>query len=141
MVTEYELTYVTNPQFNEEQRAELDGAVDSDIQQRSGQISHSTPNLRRRLFYPIQKNQAAFLRTVQLQLEPAQLADLRKTIKKIPGVLRLTLLRTPPRAEVSMETLLPTSPERAADAAKPTKKVTMQEVEKKIEEALQEEVK
>lgn len=146
-MNEYEITYLSDPQLTEDARGELDAAIDSLIDQLGGAISASDPNNRRRLFYPIKKQTVGFSRTVNVTLDPAQIAPLREKARKQSGVLRLALLKTPRRNDVTTETIdeyykkaLPAKP-GAEKEKKESKPVTMQEVEEKIEEALDEEVK
>lgn len=143
---EYEVTYLSDPQLNEEARAELDASVDSEVGQMKGQISHSAPNLRRRLLYPINKKLVGFSRTIQVTIDPNVIGELRTSLRKKSGLLRLMIINTPQRAEVPADIFTKASASLAegktAEAVKkPVRKVTMKEVEKGIEEALKEEVK
>jgi ribosomal protein S6 len=146
-MNEYEVTYLSNPELSEDARGELDAAIDSLIGQLGGAISASDPNNRRRLFYPIKKQTVGFSRTVNVTLDASHVATLRESVGKQNGVLRVALLKTPRRNDVSTETIdeyykkaLPAKP-GAEKEKKESKPVTMEEVEEKIEEALDEEVK
>jgi len=144
MLHEYEITYLTNPQITDEKRGELDASIDAAIAQLEGSIRHSLPNIRRRLSYMLNKHTAAFSRTVQIELDPAHIEEVRKVIRKTDGVLRLYVIHTPQRQSVTLEALTKALERDSKDAAakkKEEKPVTMQEVEAGIEEALQEEVK
>lgn len=142
---EYEITYMSDPQLDDEARGQLDAVVDQEITSRSGMISQSSLSARRRLAYPVKKTAVGFLRTVQAQLDPEHVTEVRKTVSKLAGVLRLTILATPLRvgapAEVVARLNEAKSPSKIAPAKKPSRAVTMAEVEEKIEEALGEEVK
>jgi ribosomal protein S6 len=144
----YELTYLANPQLNEEEKSKLDEAVDEQITKQGGNITYASaanaPGNRRRLHYPIKDNRVAWLRVIQLDLEPANIEDLRATITKNKDVLRTTIVQTTRREEVSGSVFDSTekrAEEKKETKASATKKVTMKEVEEKIEEALTEEVK
>lgn len=148
MLSEYEITYVSDPNLTDEVRGQLDAIIDAEITKLDGAIAQSSPQNRRRLSYPIQKQTAAFLRTVNIQLAPAHVASLQAFLRKKKELLRHTLLNTPPRQEITPDMLFkaPTPEgEKEAPRLAPTKKshkeVTMKEVEAGIEEALQEEVK
>lgn len=143
MTHEYEITYLSDPQFTDEKRGELDASVDAVIAERGGSISNSLPSIRRRLAYMIGKNTAAFSRTVNVQLDPSQLEELRKVLRKKDGVLRLYVINTPLRTSVTVDMLTKASERDSKDKVpkKEEKPVTMQDVEAGIEEALQEEVK
>jgi ribosomal protein S6 len=141
MLADYEITYLTDAGLSEEARGALDTAVDTEISEAEGSIGYSSPHIRRRIFYPIKKKPAAFARTIQVQLDSQAIDTLKASLKKKEGVLRVMILNTPRREEVSVEMLSQSEEERKEKAATPAKKVTMEEVEEKIEEALQQEVK
>lgn len=143
MPVEYELTYIANPELNDDDRGELDAAVDMVIAELGGRVTESSPTMRRRLFYPILKKQAAFSRAINLELPPDQLEQLRHRLRRLPNMLRLTMLRTAKRPEVPPDQFAQavegyTRRRGAEPAAKP---VTEQAVAAGIEKALQEEVK
>lgn len=139
---DYEITCLTDSQLTEEERGQLDGAIDAKVAELGGLTQYNSPHIRRRLAYPLSKQAAAFLRVIQVELPGEQIDVLRQFLKKQAGVLRATILQTPRRQEVAVDVLEPTpSKQPAKAAAKPAKAVTMEEVEKGIEEALAEEVK
>jgi ribosomal protein S6 len=145
VTTEYELTYLADANLSDEARAELDTAVDAFVSELGGSISYSSPSLRRRLFYPIAKKAAAFSRALQISVDPLKIEELRKNIRRREGVLRLYVIRTPRRQEVTPEAFTDAleggSRQTEARIKASKKKVSMQDVEAGIEEALQEEVK
>jgi ribosomal protein S6 len=142
MANEYEITYLSDPQLNDEARAELDASVDAEIGQIKGAILHSAAPMRRRLMYPIQKKMAAFSRTVQVTVQPEDIQGLRTALRKKSGIVRLMVLSTTQRAGVAADIFTQVNlDEKKTTEKKPAKPVTMQEVEKGIEDALQEEVK
>lgn len=149
---EYEITYLADPQLDEAAKDKLDEAVDAAITEREGHIVSSfpptgAPGSRRRLHYPIARQRLTWLRTVQAKLDEAHADPLRHVIQKTPGILRLTMLQTPPRSEVSAAMLDSLAEQAQKEAATPEPAradapiVTMAEVEEKIEKALEEEVK
>jgi len=89
------------------------------------------------------------LRSIQIELNPTKIDDIREMLKRHKNVLRFTILNTPKRDEVSAELLEKAQQKPGQEqkkkteepAKKPAKKVTMEDVEKGIEEALSEEVK
>lgn len=141
-MSDYEITYLSNPQIAEEERGQLDAAIDGKVADLGGSISFNSPHTRRCLAYPVAKTTAAFLRMIQTELPGDQIDSLRQFLKKQAGVLRFTILNTPRRQEVPVDIMqekVARQPVKAA--AKPAKAVTMADVEKGIEEALTEEVK
>jgi ribosomal protein S6 len=141
---EYEITYLSHISLSEDARAQLDAAIDASIEKAEGAISHNSTSIRRRLVYPIQKQSGAFLRVVQTSIEPEHIEALKESLRKMEGVVRLTVIKTPRREEVStaiFETAAKPAAAPAAAPATPAREVTMAEVEEKIAEALDEEVK
>lgn len=144
MPTEYELTYIANPELTDDARGELDTAVDTTIAELSGQILASSPTIRRRLYYPILRKQAAFSRAINIEIEGEQTEALRHRLRHLPNMLRLTILRTPKRTEITHESFVEAvEGSHRRRAARPTNDapVTEQAVEAGIAKALQEEVK
>lgn len=149
---EYEITYLANPQLEDAAKDKLDEAVDAEITKRDGHITGSFPSTgapgsRRRLHYPLARQRLAWLRTMQVKLEENQIESLYSTLRKLPSILRLTTIQTPPRPEVSaavLDSLMERDAKEAAapdNTIKPLPAVTMSEVEEKIAKALEEEVK
>lgn len=144
MPAEYEVTYIANPEITDDVRGELDTAVDAAIADVGGQILASSPTIRRRLYYPILKKQAAFSRSINLEVATEHTEALRHTLSRLPHMLRLSLLRTPKRTEVTNESFAQAvegSTRRRGGTGTPDKAVTEQAVDAGIEKALQEEVK
>lgn len=150
---QYEITYLIAPTLTEEQRGALCASFDEQITAAEGVIISSAPVLRKTLAYPIKHQSAAFIRALQIEVDPANIAALQAFLKKSESVMRLTILATPPRARMSQELIekhgkrkgksASGRPEKHAHekiAEKPEKEVTMQDVEKGIEEALTTEV-
>jgi len=149
-MNEYEITYLADPKLEEAAKNELDEAINKLIDDQSGEISYSSstdaPGSRRRLHYPIGEQRVCWLRTIQLELDPSKIDKLRTTMRKHKSITRVSVLQTPRREEVSADIsetpeaapAQPTVPDKPKTTAK---KVTMEEVEEKIEEALEEEVK
>jgi ribosomal protein S6 len=143
---EYEITYTLDPSLDEAKRVELTSAIDSKIDELKGSISTNSETTRRKLAYPIKKQRMGFLRMIQAQLPADQVGTLRHDIKKMAGVLRMTIIQTAARQDVTTAifdtvTKQQTEPKAAVAPKKAAKPVTDEEVEAKIEEALDEEVK
>lgn len=150
-MNEYEITYLADPQLDEKTKVKLDEIIDSKIAELKGNITYSsptdTPTSRRRLHYAINKKRVAWLRTIQIELDPADINKLQLVLKKTDGIMRTTILNTPRRQEVPSNVFDSTN-NKEHDVAnkketikKSGKKVTDKEISKKIDEALDEEVK
>lgn len=157
-MNDYEITYISSPQLAEDARGQLDAAIDNKITEEGGISEFASPSLRRRLAYPINKNANGFLRTLQIQLDPAKLAAIHEYLKKELNIIRFAILKTTRRADVPAEIIEKHVPKKTPQNKKgeknnrhgavtrkpkstPAKSVTMEDVEKGIEEALTEEVK
>lgn len=150
---QYELTYLIDPRTSEEARNSLNSAVDAQITTLSGTITHDAPALRKKLAYKVTKQDSAFMRIMNLEMPTENVLEFTTFLKKSDGVMRLTLLATPARARITPEVLEKHGKKKGKGGfakhdkkkdmpqAKPAKEVTMQAVEKGIEEALTEEVK
>ena len=150
---QYEITYLIDPKLSEEHRGAVEASIDELVSKLEGSVTGSTPTLRKKLAYEIKHNNSAFLRIMNIELDPAKLADIQDFLKREPKVLRSTILATPERKRISQEIFEKYSkkagrdkggkPEqkRTPEVVAPAKEVTMQDVEKGIEEALTEEVK
>lgn len=154
---QYEITYLIDSKLSEEGRGALCASFDEQVAKAEGSIVSSAPVLRKNLAYPIKRQGAAFLRIMQIEVAPSKIADLQGFLKKAVGVMRLTIIATPPRTRMSQELLEKhakrkgkpgnSRPEKqprekvVEKSEKADKEVTMQDVEKGIEEALITEVK
>lgn len=152
--SQYEITYLIDPKLSEDARGALCASFDEQITAAEGVITSAAPVLRKTLAYPIKHQNAAFIRAMQIEVDPAKIADLRSFLKKSESVMRLTILATAPRTRMSQELLEKHSKRKGKAAGNerpekqkqtkaevPEKEVTMQDVEKGIEEALITEVK
>ena len=143
-MSEYEITYLARPDLAEDARGELDAAVDKTIEQRDGVIIFSTPSVYRRLGYDINEQSTSFIRTLQAKLDPTLIEEVRKEVRKIDGVMRMSVIKTAQRKEVSPAIFKASQQEKEVKTSTPPadkKPVSMAEVEEKIEKALDEEVK
>ena len=150
--SQYEITYLIDPQLSEDGRAAVETSVDDLVVKFEGSVQASTPTLRKKLAYDIKRNNSAFLRVTNIELDPAKIADIQDFLKREPKVLRFTILATPVRKRISQELFVKYGKrtdkdksgkpdyKKTATPAAPVKEATMQDVEKGIEEALTQEV-
>lgn len=147
-MSEYEITYTSDAEQAEESRAQLDAELDAHLQSLGGAVSFASGNIPRRLFFPIKGKRAAALRTIQVELSAEKIQEVQAFLKKLSGVLRFSILQTPRRSEIPAAITELLRQKRGRDSAPPARKplqkaapVTMEQVEKGIEKALEEEVK
>ena len=150
---QYELTYLIDPRTSEEARTSLNTAVDEKIAEYKGTITQPGDALRKKLAYKVGKQDSAFMRVMNLEMPTEHVLEFTTFLKKSEGVLRLTLLATPARARITPEVMEKHGKKKGKGGfakhdkkkdmpiSKPAKEVTMQDVEKGIEDALTEEVK
>lgn len=145
-MNEYEITYIISTKAGEEGRDAVNAEVEKKIADMEGKVEHASAALREQLAYPVHGNTAGFVRVVNITLDPSEAAKLNTFFKKHKDVLRYTILSTPRREALPGDLLQKLSDEtnKARDAkraeAAEEKEVTMQDVEKGIEEALSEDI-
>ena len=127
----YELTYLISPDLSEEELRDCQEKVTSLIQE-EGVLSKVGSSIRKTLAYPIKKKSAAFSATLSFQLEPEKVESLEKKLKSESKILRYLILakKLPKMAVVPVK-----KPKRII---KPKPKVELKEIEKKLEEILDE---
>jgi len=110
------------------------------IQEAEGIIENKSFPLRRKLAYPIKKQEDAYLAVMTFQLDPEKLAGFEKKLKAGGQIIRYLLLVKKPikvikaiRRKLISEKPLLTQPQE--------KKVELKEIEKKLEEILSDEPK
>lgn len=141
-MNEYEITYIVSTKTGDEGRDKVNADFEKHLGKLEGKMEHSTAALRRQLAYPIKDERTAFIRTVQITLDPGKLAELHRFLTKNEYVLRFTVLNTPRREELPAELLKGLGEEAPKRTPKKlAKEVTMEDIEKGIEDALTEEIK
>jgi small subunit ribosomal protein S6 len=132
----YELTYLISSELSEEEAKEFQGKVISLIQAEGGVLTTRNSLLRKKLAYPIKKQTQAYLAVLNFQLNPEGLTNLEKKLKLENQILRYLILTKKPLKVVAKAPRVPSLPEKPKVA--PKKKVELKEIEKKLEEILDE---
>ncbi|OGY37357.1 MAG: hypothetical protein A3E36_02935 [Candidatus Andersenbacteria bacterium RIFCSPHIGHO2_12_FULL_45_11b] len=154
---QYELTYLIDPSTSEDARNSLNSAVDEQVTALSGTVSHDSPALRKKLAYKVARQDSAFMRVMNIEMPAEKVLGFMNFLKKSNGILRTTLLATSMRDRITPEVLEKHGKKKgkggfakhdkkkdmhpSTGSGQEKKEVTMQAVEKGIEEALTEEVK
>lgn len=131
----------------EEARNQLDASIDTLINDFKGSISTNSESKRRALAYPIAKQRVGFVRVVQASVDPATISKLQTEVAKLNGVVRVSVLQTAARTELTAAIFdsvakQQTAPKKVtAEAPKPATPMSAEEVSQKIDKALDEEVK
>lgn len=140
----YELTYLISAELPEEEARAFQNKIASLIKEEGGLLNELRLPLRRKLAYPIKKQNQAFLAFLNFQINPAGLINLEKKLKSENQILRyLILIKKPIKAtkERAKRAAAPHEPTAFGEKkviAEKEKKVDLKEIEKKLEEILKE---
>ena len=125
----YELTYLISSNLSGEEAERFQEEITSLIQKQEGVLEKKERPVKKNLSYPIQKQEIAYLATIEFSLEPEKLNDLEKEIKSKNQILRFLLLTKKP-SKAGLKIIKPKT--------KPKEKVKLKEIENKLEEILKE---
>ncbi len=136
----YELTYLLSPDLSDEDIKNLSEKIKNFVQEEAGNIEKITEPSREKLGYPIKKKKEAFLITLNFSLNPEGLANLEKKLKSESQIFHyLILVKKRPEGIATKEAL-----PRRKKLSRVTKRITepkkaeLEEIDKKIEEILNE---
>lgn len=141
----YELNYLISPEFSEEEAKEFQNKIASFFQEEEGVLNEEGSLIRIKLAYPIKKQTQAYLAVLSFQLKPEKLSNLEKKLKEENQILRyLLLIKKEIEIKPGISRIPPISRKSRKAAPKKTtahpseKKVELKEIEKKLEEILNE---
>lgn len=148
----YELLYIVNPRFTEEEVEPIKTEINELIAQKGGQIWHQENLGRRKLAYPISKALHGQYLVAEFELEDgSMLKGLNNSLELDKRILRAQLIsrpkRTPEQIAASIRAEQNRSEKRQQEETKedsgkkPTakeNKVNMQELDQKLDEILKE---
>lgn len=139
----YELTYIINPNLSENELAAQVDKVRGFIDQAGGKVKDEKILEKKRLAYPIKKQNFGFYVTINFEMLPENVAELERQIRFEPQILRHLLIAE----EMVRKTYR--VPSSRQPKAKPTeifkrpiseaasKKIEIEEIDKKLEELLE----
>jgi small subunit ribosomal protein S6 len=130
----YELTYLISPEVSEEELKSLNEKINSLIQKGAGALNEIKPPIKKKLAYPIKKQNEAFLIELSFYLEPEKLGSLEKELKAEKKILRYLILAKPKLKIIKLRK----RPKKVIPKPLKEKKVELKEIEKKLEEILKE---
>jgi ribosomal protein S6 len=134
----YELAYLISPLLTEEEAKTFQNQISALIQTEGGILGESMI-VRRLLAYPIKGQTQAYFAVLDFQLNVEKLQGVEKKIKEEKQILRhLLLIGKKPRIVSRPEGVIPISRKEEKTATKKEKKVELLEIEKKLEEILDE---
>jgi ribosomal protein S6 len=160
----YELAYIISPETNSEEVGAFAKSLETFVQSKEGTVVKQTSPVAKTLAYPIQKTASGFVGSIEFQLEPEFLAELKDIVAKDKKVKRhMIVIKYPERAkkqrrtrnkdvdafiaepktekpeikEVVIEKATEEQPAPKADDPKADdKKVELKDIEQKLEELL-----
>jgi len=134
----YELTYLISPESSEDDLKTLQEEINSLIQNEGGILDEVAAPIKKDLAYPIKKQTSAYLTTLGFRLISEKLENIEKKIKAEDKILRYSVLIKPRVKEIPMRRKkLPKKVEIfPKKITKP--KAELKEIEKKLEEILEE---
>ena len=89
----YELMYVVRPTVDEQSLASLNEKVDKFVAAGGGQVTRRDDWGKRRLAYQIAKFSEGFYSVLQLELPPAAVRDLERSLQLTEEILRYLVVR------------------------------------------------
>lgn len=128
----YELTCLISPELSQDQLNSFQEEIINFLQEKKGILVKSETPIKKVLGYPIKKKGQAFLVTFQFQLNPEELKNLEKNLKKNSQILRYILLKKKISKATKVAKKVPRIPKKVAK--KP--KVELKEIEEKLKEIL-----
>ena len=99
-------------------------------------MNESSKIIKKRLGYPIKEKTSVFLRTLTFHIKPEKLEGLEKKLKEAKEILRFIIVikKKPKAPKIIPETLTKIETPKA----QPKEKVELKDIEKKLEEILEE---
>jgi len=140
----YELTYLVTPDLSEEDLKTLSQGINDFIEQEKGVLGEKTGPIKQKLGCPIKKKAGAFLVILNFSLNPENLEKLEKKLKDENQILRYIILIKKPLEKIPEKvSVLKDSFKKekiSEEGKKPSepKKIGLKEIDKKIEEILNE---
>lgn len=136
----YELTYIVSPILDERSVNETAAAVRGFINDQKAEIKKEMIGEKRKLAYPIQKQTFGYYITLEFEMEPEKISEVENYIKHQNDILRSLLLsldesklhQAPKKARI-----LKTESTAPAKSPARNEKVKIEELDKKLEEILE----
>lgn len=84
----YELTYIISPEITSEEVEAKTKEIEKAISEREGSILKQTSPSAKSLSYPIKKHASGFVGSMEFQLEPEKLLEVKEMLKKDGKIVR-----------------------------------------------------
>ena len=135
----YELTYLINPDLSEEESKTFQAKINSLIADQ-GVLVEGNVILRKKLAYPVQKKDQSYMAVATFNALPEKIAELEKNLKDQKEILRYLLIIKEKQKNLKVRPHM-AKRKSLAETKEPTnqeKKVELKEIEKKLDEILNE---
>lgn len=132
----YELNYLTSANISEEELKSIEEKISSLIQKEGGIFDKIDLPQKKNLAYPVKKNKSAYFCNLSFSFLPEKIASLEKILKAEKKILRYMIKNKKIRKRVTE-----TSKSRRRNfkpKIEKVEKVKLKEIEKKLEEILDE---
>lgn len=138
----YELTYLLPSKFTEQEVNNFSAKIISFIQEKKGVLAEN-PSIKeglakRKLVLSIKKEGQGYLASLNFYLDPQEIKALKTKLSSENQVLRCLILAKKPFKERKVSKILPQIPKIKREIKPPLEKVDLKEIEKKLEEILEE---
>ena len=132
---QYELTYIILPDLEEKELEDVSKKINGFLQEQAGILIKSTEFEKKRLGCAIRKKEEGLLTNLEFSLNPEKLKDFDKKIKSEGRILRYIITAKKPEKAFEEKKKVRRIP---FSKTKEQKKVELEEIDKKIEEILNE---
>ena len=129
----YELTYLISPNLSEEELKTFQRKINSFVQTAGKGLEQSKNPIKKKLEYPIQDEDTAFLVTLNFYSEPEDLENLEKKLKKEPSILRYLILNKKLPEKIKIPEI---KPRAEIKKIRKERKVKLEKIEEKLDEIL-----
>lgn len=167
MEQHYELMYIVKSRLGEDELAKVKEKVRELIERSQARLTRQDDWGKRRLAYPIKRERFGFYELLEFDLESRKLSELDRSLRLTPNLLRYQILQSAfktdeereaearrleevearqrareeaVRREEEAKTAAPSEAEAKRAKEKEEKKITLEELDEKLEEILKEDV-
>lgn len=131
----YELTYLITPDLSEEEARAFQSKVNSFIAD-EGMLEEGNVILRKKLAYPIEKKNESYMAVATFNANPEKISSLEKKLKEEKSIMRYLLVIKEKQQALRVRPHMART--RIESKESSAKKVEMEEIEKKLDEILNE---
>jgi len=94
-VNQYELTTILNEKTDEKAAKKISNSIKKIIEEKAGKIESEKTLGRKKLAYPIQKNEFGTFLVFKLSLEPEKIKEVNRALKAEKEIIRFLITKSP----------------------------------------------